>query len=201
MLQLRAAVVGVISLLGCSCSLAADPGKAPAPGLRLSATTNGTAFRSPQDVSLRIILSNDGPECHGVLLDPEFSLDRSGPRPFVKLNVTVRRLDGQPLQKIDRVDVITKGISAESFYLLDCGRLIGVDLKPSHADWPVQFPPGRYGVEVSAELTNRSFVDKRPDLMGSLSKWFKKPPDVIGRLLAEGTIAAPSIEFEVQGQP
>lgn len=92
-------------------------------------------------------------------------------------------------------------IAADGFYVLDCGRLIGVDLRPSQADWPVRFAPGRYGVEVSAELTNRSFVDKRPDLMGSLSKRLKKPPDVIGWLLAEGTIAAPSIELAVREQP
>jgi hypothetical protein len=136
-----------------------------------------------------------------VLLDPEFSLERSGPRPFVKLNVTARRLDGQPLRKSVRVDVITKGIADDGFYILDCGRLIGMDLRPSPADWPVQFAPGRYGLEVTAELTNRSFVDKRPDLMGSLAKRLKKSPDVIGWLLAEGTVVAPPVEFEVQGPP
>jgi hypothetical protein len=203
MFQLRSAILALLSLVGfCQCSRAAGPGIVEsAPGLHLSVAPAQPTFRSQQEVSLRVILSNDGQACHPVLLDPEFSLERTGPRPFIRLSVVVRRVDGQPVSKSDRVDVMSTGISADGFYLLDCGRLIGVELRPSQSEWPVQFSPGRYHVEVSAELTDRSFVEKRSDLSAALSRRFKKSPEVISRLLAERTLTSSPVEFELERQP
>ena len=68
----------LMALLGNSVDL---PEKSPngTGGLRLTAATISPSFRSSQDVSLRVILSNEGPERRPVLIDREFSW-RASPR-------------------------------------------------------------------------------------------------------------------------
>ena len=64
---MRRPAVGVLGMRACCCSLAAERADGLAPILRLTANA-AAAFGSPEEVLTRVLLANDGPECHPVRL-------------------------------------------------------------------------------------------------------------------------------------
>jgi hypothetical protein len=60
--------VGVLGMLACCCSLAAEQADGPAPTLRLTANA-AVLFGSPEEVLIRVLLANDGPKCHPVVVN------------------------------------------------------------------------------------------------------------------------------------